>query len=228
MFILAHLGITLGAAVMGSGVATLLKGRSPQAEVSAKTEADIPAILHLKNTASPAKAEAGPGPQSSAFSLSNWLERLSGFLDIRWLLIGSLLPDLIDKPVGNFIFSSVFHSGRIFSHTLVFLLVLSILGIWLYISKKRTWLLAIAIGVLFHLVLDFMWADPTTLLWPFFGWKFPPFTEENVLGYWWQNLLHKPMVFVPELIGAAVLVVFVYWLARGKSLAKWVVYGKVR
>ena len=50
------------------------------------------------------------------------LSSLPAYLDIRLLLIGSLLPDIIDKPVGQLIFRETFSNGRIFSHTLLFLL----------------------------------------------------------------------------------------------------------
>nr|WP_292468287.1 metal-dependent hydrolase [Methanolobus sp.] len=39
----------------------------------------------------------------------------------RYVAFGSLLPDIIDKPIGRFLFADSIANGRIFAHTLVFL-----------------------------------------------------------------------------------------------------------
>lgn len=38
----------------------------------------------------------------------SWFTSLSKYIDIRILIIGSLLPDIIDKPVGQYFFQETF------------------------------------------------------------------------------------------------------------------------
>jgi inner membrane protein len=127
-------------------------------------------------------------------------------LDLRAVIVGSVLPDIIDKPVGLIFFKNVFSNGRIFSHTLLFLALISFIGFLLYKTRKESWILALAIGTSFHLVLDQMWLLPSTLLWPGYGWQFP--TEEST--GWVASVIHymftKPVAYVPELIGLGILI----------------------
>jgi hypothetical protein len=51
-------------------------------------------------------------------------------MDYRLVVIGSLLPDLIDKPIGRILFQNRFESGRVFAHTLAFVLVLISIGLY--------------------------------------------------------------------------------------------------
>ena len=50
----------------------------------------------------------------------SWFILLGRYIDIRLLLVGSLLPDIIDKPIGQYFLVETFSNGRIFSHTLLF------------------------------------------------------------------------------------------------------------
>ena len=92
--------------------------------------------------------------------------------DRRWVIpfaLGAVLPDLIDKPVGNLFFAGVFGNGRIFMHSLPLFCLLLIMGIvaWKYWAHPE--LLALAFGVLSHQILDLMWQDPTDWFFPFLG-----------------------------------------------------------
>lgn len=145
-----------------------------------------------------------------------FLERI----DTRLLLIGSLLPDIIDKPVGQFFFRDSLSNGRIFCHTLAFLLLVTLAGFYLYRSHGKTWLLVLGFGTFTHLICDQMWLAPQTLLWPAYGWAFAKYD----LTYWLQNILYAlytdPAVYVPELVGMAILIWFVLVLVRrGKVYA---------
>src|SRR3974390_1194429 len=77
--------------------------------------------------------------------------------DYRVVMIGSMLPDIIDKPLGIYIFTQALDSGRIFCHTLLFVAVLALSSILLYCIKKQTWLAFLAIGSFMHLILDQLW-----------------------------------------------------------------------
>ncbi len=83
------------------------------------------------------------------------------------IIVGSILPDLIDKPLGRIILP--LGSGRLIGHTLVFLLILIIIGLSL-ISIGLYWqMLTLALADALHLIEDRMWEQPAILLWPLLG-----------------------------------------------------------
>jgi hypothetical protein len=157
----------------------------------------------------------------------SWFTSLSRFVDIRFLLIGSLLPDIIDKPVGQIFFRETFSSGRIFSHTLLFFIVLFAAGLYIYMKKHKNWLLALAIGSLAHLVLDRMWREPSTLFWPILGLTF----EAKDLEYWTSNILKAltsiPEVYIPEAIGFLVIVWFGMTIIFRKTIISFLKSGSI-
>jgi membrane-bound metal-dependent hydrolase YbcI (DUF457 family) len=158
--------------------------------------------------------------------VSRWFATLARYVDIRVLLVGSLLPDIIDKPVGQFFFRETFSNGRIFSHTLLFVIVLSAIGFFLFRRYRQVWMLTLAGGSFFHLVLDGMWAAPATLFWPLLGLAF----EKEELTDWLSNifkaLLAHPGRIVPEIIGLAVLVWLALALVYRKKVGYFLKYGK--
>ena len=135
-------------------------------------------------------------------------------LDYRLLLVGALLPDLIDKPL-----SLVFGiGGRNIAHTLVFAFTLTALFLLLRARDSSKggagiWtlaLLALAIGTWTHLLFDRMWALPETLLWPFLGLAFPvdPFDLFSLLeGY------SDPYVLLGDILGGVALL-YIAWRHR--------------
>jgi len=153
---------------------------------------------------------------------------LGGFLDLRLWALGSLLPDIIDKPVGRYLFAGFFqYNGRIFSHTLLLLVLLLAAACFLPRYKGRGWLLAVSAGVLMHLILDSMWRTPQTLLWPLLGWGFPSGSEGDWLGSLVQVLAHNPAVFIPELIGAAILAALALYSLRRHGLKRLLSSGRL-
>lgn len=127
-------------------------------------------------------------------------------VDMTFLALGSILPDLIDKPLGLMIFGTMNH-GRIFAHTLLFLLVIALLAV--YFREIR--LASLFAGVLTHLALDAMWSSPVILLWPFLG-PFPPADHLSTLGYLHMLLqgLRDPGILLPECLGMAYLLYFAF------------------
>jgi membrane-bound metal-dependent hydrolase YbcI (DUF457 family) len=93
-------------------------------------------------------------------------------MDLRFLVLGALIADLVDTPVGLALYPR-FESVRLVGHTLtaaalamVFVLLRTRRG-----RPRKRWM-PIAIGMLLHLFLDAMWPDPETLWWPFLGLDF--------------------------------------------------------
>jgi membrane-bound metal-dependent hydrolase YbcI (DUF457 family) len=122
--------------------------------------------------------------------LAVWIVFRDPAIDYRLVMVGALLPDIIDGPTG----------GRWFAHTLLFSVML-LAGVMLATRHRRLLrrqLLALPIGTFLHLVLDGMWTDRDRFWWPFFG----------------TDLADRPLPSVErgafnvvlELAGAAVLV----------------------
>lgn len=123
-----------------------------------------------------------------------------------FVAIGAMLPDIIDKPLGEAIYGTP-NMGRIFAHTLLFLLLL---GAAAYYTKDVR-LASLFGGVLIHLILDFMWASPKILLWPLMG-DFPP-VEKLDAAIYLQTLLRglkNPMVFLPEILGLSYIIYLLF------------------
>jgi membrane-bound metal-dependent hydrolase YbcI (DUF457 family) len=96
------------------------------------------------------------------------------FRDLRLVpacALGSVLPDLIDKPVGLLLFVNSIGSGRIYAHTLLFMVLILLAGCIVYIRYPRTGplFIAVGIGVLSHQLLDAMWLEPKNWFWPALG-----------------------------------------------------------
>ncbi len=135
-------------------------------------------------------------------------------VDVRFLAVGALLPDLIDKPLGTLLFREVFDEAtRLIGHTL--LLSLLIMAAVLLSTRRgrvrRQWM-ALAVGVLIHLLLDGMWTDQQTFLWPAFGWAFVP----GLPDYWSgliARLVGDPWALLQEAVGLGYL--FYLWRKAG-------------
>ncbi|MEA5086436.1 MAG: metal-dependent hydrolase [Methanocorpusculum sp.] len=106
---------------------------------------------------------------------------LAVILSNKWAVlyggIGGILPDLLDKPLGQILLAETMNWGRIYAHTLIISVILIIIGllIW-YKNRKRILLLCIGAGVLIHQLGDAMWTAPVNWFWPFLG-PFPPSSE---------------------------------------------------
>lgn len=213
MLVFGHTGMALGTAVLLAGVFTggyFSKGARNQTIAS-----------------TPGLPQSLPHSKESSSHQASTLSRLAGCIDIRLLLIGSLLPDIIDKPLGQFFFRDTLSNGRIFCHTLLFLITVTLIGLWLYRRYTKNWLLVLAFGILTHLVFDQMWRSPRTLLWPIYGLFFEMMDLTEWVPNMFYALLTDPQVYVPELVGAAVLVWFVVELVRRKKVFAFVKSGQV-
>ena len=134
----------------------------------------------------------------------------SQFIFCSAILIGSLLPDIIDKPVGMFLWSNIFGYGRIFSHTLLFSLLLFAGGSLLYLKSKQNWLLWLGCGSVTHLALDQMWLTPDILFWPLTGAGFEGvrISVSDWLSGTLFSLVRDPGTYIPELLGLGILIAF--------------------
>jgi membrane-bound metal-dependent hydrolase YbcI (DUF457 family) len=152
------------------------------------------------------------------FVFSYFAPRLKTIIDPRYLIVGALLPDIIDKPLGMIVFASSISNGRMISHTLVFSFTLFIMGLYLYETRSNTLIITLATGSFFHIIEDQMWKTPKTLFWPFFGWSFPKDNIDNGIAFllmlFKESFIPKfSQSFIPEIMGMIVIVILTLsWL----------------
>jgi inner membrane protein len=125
-------------------------------------------------------------------------------VDFRLVVVIAMLPDMVDKVLGNFILQDSLNNGRIFFHTLTFFLLFSIVCFMIF--RKMFWVYATPF--LLHQIFDNMWEIPQTWVWPALGWRFDTF-DYNVWDHWLQELVHEPYIMITELAGLGVIIAFV-------------------
>jgi len=134
-------------------------------------------------------------------------------MDLRFLALGAVLADLIDTPVG-LIFYQQLQAVRLVGHSVIFASAVMVMVLLMTRRgrPRKRWM-PVAVGLLVHLLLDAMWADPETLWWPFLGWVFTsagPVTAADYL----VSIISDWRVWTLEAAGFAYLV----YLARRGNL----------
>ena len=214
MLLFGHIGIALGASALLTNAISGSRFYKP----------DSKKVTEPSSPSSQVNAAKGELISSKA----SWFTSLGNRMDIRLLLLGSMLPDIIDKPMGIYFFREELSNGRIFTHTLLFLILTTIAGYYLYRRWGKTHLLAISLGIFTHLILDQMWLAPKTLFWPVLG---PGFDRADVSG-WISNILHalvtEPEMYVPELVGLIILAWFAVTLVRKRTILRFLKSGQVQ
>lgn len=205
MLFFGHIGITMGAAKAYDILLSMAEpDNSPESGSRSKITAVIGKRLKLYSRLSRIKSRLNP-------------------IDYRLVLLGSFLPDIIDKTVFLLAGDRASLSGRDYAHTLVFNLALLISGLVL-LRYRKSWLLIISISSFTHLILDQIWDSPVILLWPLLG----PLVKGERAGWLsglWYGLLSSPEVYIPEIIGLAILLFLAYRLVKGKNVLSFVRSG---
>jgi len=137
-------------------------------------------------------------------------------LQRRWLYLGTLLPDLIDKPLyytlswatGKHGLELGLISGtRTFAHTAIFAIAITVAAL----LKKSKVLAALSLGIATHLLLDsladHLWdaggvSSDISLFWPLKGIQMPIAQFTNILDHVKNK---QPTYLLAELLGAALL-----------------------
>ena len=208
MLLLAHVGLTLGAA-------GLLK----------KAFANRPSSESSGESATTTRVDAKPS--ESLHSSSERLARVKKSIDWRLVILGSMLPDIIDKPLGTVILADTFSNGRIFAHTLLFSLILLLIGLYLY-KQGRTGMLVVALCSMGHLILDSMWRHTSTLFWPLQGWEFPKYDlSDGVVSIWIEALQTNPVTFIPEIMGAIITASLLVYLLKHRNILNFIKTGRI-
>jgi membrane-bound metal-dependent hydrolase YbcI (DUF457 family) len=131
-------------------------------------------------------------------------------INYSFIAFGAILPDLIDKPIGRILLGESVANGRLFGHTLLFVLILITIG--LFLKDHRNEVFCLSSATFMHLCEDRMWEMPATLLYPLYGFGFP---KGIVIGENWYDYFllvfngsYVPAlsyVFVSEIIGIVIL-----------------------
>lgn len=130
-------------------------------------------------------------------------------IDYRFVLLGAVLPDVVDGLLGLFFFEGP--AGRWIAHSLVAVIVVSVAIVVAFQGERRLALFGIGVGWLLHLVADGMWLAPETFFWPLFGTGFSRAPAEPYSWDLFANPLSNAGAWAQELLGAAILAWF--WVA---------------
>ena len=213
MLLFAHTGITLGLGwLIKEKAATRLSASSSKVEVTLSSVSGDVAVADMES--------------GSSKSLER-LTKIAAGLDLRVLVISSMLPDIIDKPLGQVVLRQSLNNGRIYSHTLLFLILITVAGVLLYHNRHQIWMILLASGTVTHLVMDKMWQTPQIFFWPLSGTGFP--RGESTISGWagqmFQELFSNPAVFIPELIGLVILLSFSVVLIKKGQVKSFLYHG---
>ncbi len=215
MFVFGHMGIALAGAMV---LDAMLPGR------------------HC--AAAPTAAQSMPLHQTTSSGLLSVpaarLRSLADRTDIRILFVGAMIQDVIDKPIGRALFRQTYDNGRIFAHTLLFVIVVTAIGLYMYKKKSTSVGLVFSFGVLTHIFLDAMWFRPQAFFWPLLGFSFGEYPTDLYSWSGIQEVMEKvvanpvmALMALPEMLGALVLVWFVWQVLRTRRVHAFVRYGRL-
>jgi len=103
-------------------------------------------------------------------------------------IVSSILSDLIDKPLGYILFPDVLGPSRTYFHALLAVIVITALALLAWRFRSSMLLLLVAMTVLLHQLIDGMWHEPVTWLYPLLG-PFQPYHDINYFKtYFWLEI----------------------------------------
>ncbi len=106
-------------------------------------------------------------------------------------------------------------------------LVFAIAGLVIYSMKRHTWMLAIAAGILTHLVLDGMWGVPRTFFWPLMGLEFSPVKLQGWARGLFELIVSDPAIMLSEAVGLTILIWFGIVAIKRKQVGPLLKAGRV-
>ena len=148
--------------------------------------------------------------------------------DKRWIIpciIGSVLPDIVDKTPGYLLSPTTNLDGSFLFNNLIVFAILLVAGLllWKYITSPV--ILALDAGIFSHQILDVMWMQPVYWLYPLLGPY--PATPSSPPGYLFA-LQGSELFNLSEwfLIILCICVLILYW-QRGSLIAVATRYKKI-
>jgi len=130
-------------------------------------------------------------------------------IDYRYVIIGSILPDLIDKPIellANYKFPQ--SGGRMYGHTLLFTVIILAIGMIYNFKYKNVFILGLC--SLIHIVLlDGMWLDPKVFLFPAFGFNLLGKKNYDIIPIISAIYISPAYMIIGEIVGIFILYKYV-------------------
>lgn len=128
-------------------------------------------------------------------------------VDMRFLAVGVVLPDVIDLSAATVLGA---RTGELWAHSLA---VPSIVGVAVLLAtrrgrRRRAWM-ALVVAWMLHLLIDRMWLDASAFFWPLFGWDVVGETGQSFWSLAWTRATSDIWRWVLEAVGIAYLA----WLA---------------
>jgi hypothetical protein len=131
----------------------------------------------------------------------------------------------VDKTVGMILFKEEISNGRLFTHSIVIIGLISFClfsyAVVQYGHKIKPLFYIFPIWI--HLLLDRMWDETSTLFWPLYGTGFPKIEFE--FSDYWTHMISDPYVLTGEILGVAVIIAII---ARYKLYTKTRIMGFLR
>jgi len=121
------------------------------------------------------------------------------------LVLGAILPDIIDKPLGHLLLANTLDYGRIYAHSMLFLIAILLVAAVLWKARSSPVMAILGLGVATHLVLDSMWEDPVTLMWPLLG-PFQPHHFPDYFGSSFVAEISSPLEWMFGIMLASILI----------------------
>jgi hypothetical protein len=130
----------------------------------------------------------------------------SPWVDYRWLFLASLLPDLIDKPLGYLFGPHSIVGVRHYGHSALFVLLLLLIALVQWYYRNNFTILTLCIGTFMHDSLDAVshhhdWAEKT--------------------------LFNTNMLMIFEMIGGCLLIYFFIGLVLPNKMEDFIKSGKL-
>jgi membrane-bound metal-dependent hydrolase YbcI (DUF457 family) len=127
-------------------------------------------------------------------------------IDFRFVIVAAILPDIVDKIVGLVIFKEEFSNGRLFTHSIIIVGILSIFLYWAVRFKTGQSRQSVfyILPTYLHLLLDRMWEEPHTMFWPLFGIDFPRIDVK--ISDYLSLLMSEPYILTGEILGSIILI----------------------
>jgi inner membrane protein len=163
-------------------------------------------------------------------------DKVKASIDYRLVMVGSMLPDIIDKPLVLLTASKPVGSARFIAHSLVFIIALLLLGELYKLIYKRSGIILIAYASIAHMIEDLVWKSPKLFFWPYYNWimsnikgsqptmggvginKRIEIITESVTKLDMKKILLQPDVLIPEILGGIIILYFFFILMRNKNL----------
>lgn len=163
------------------------------------------------------------------------------FIDYRIVALGSILPDIIDKPLVQIIYGLRNHEGHLIAHSFIFSALLITLGIIIFFMNKNKNALLLGICSLIHQLFDKAILLPNIFLLPdvnssnFILLKRFEFVHNITLPIYTRfpylrdtmTYFEKPYVFIAEVIGFIIIVYFVCKLLKNKKHMDFLNHGRL-